>query len=128
MSSTSYMAQIYVEDEYVDFIGFIGHAAERYSGTIEAMRNDPILINVSNMLKIPVVGSHYYNGFSEDVEMEENNISSDRQLFLFVSDKTVKGRLALILPQQEHLVAAFESNPRFEVREMDDEEIPVADL
>jgi hypothetical protein len=122
------MAQIYVEDEYIDFIGFVGYAAEKYSGIIEAMKNDPILINVTNMLEIPVTGSHYDDGFAEDIEMEENNILPDTALFLFVSDNTVKGKLLLILSAHEHLVAAFESNPRFEVKEMNDDEIPMANL
>jgi hypothetical protein len=114
----SNLVRVYVENELAASIT-IGDNAKNYAGFVEAVSSNCDIINISNLDYLPSIGMKYENNEflknGKDLDFITNQKNSNVTIFAFIVDSEVKCVQGFFSPQLDAIIAALQSNPRFEI-------------
>jgi hypothetical protein len=115
----SNLIRIYVGEDLAGTLT-IGENAKGFDGFIEAVSNNPEIIDVSDLDNLPVIGMYYLDGkFSskkkDKLSFKSNTQNSSLKIFAFIVNSKVVCVQQLFSPHLDGIIAAFQSNPRFEI-------------
>jgi hypothetical protein len=104
---------------YIDENPIMGWAKIR-----DSFRMNPKIVEITEMDLLPVPGMLYIDGKFEKngFEFIPNNVSINRHLFAHVVDNVFIVQQELKLESMQNFIAAYQSNPTFEVEDIYDDE------
>ena len=110
----------FVEGEHVGLTILPSNPLPFYQKIIDACKNNPTLINITNIENYPVEGMIFENGMfieTEDLKFISNPGVAGTHTFAFIVDNIYVATDGFDNEEMFKYVAAYESNPTFEVLE-----------
>jgi hypothetical protein len=111
---------IYVGDEFVTNMLFPDNPLPFYEKIINAAKNNPTVLDITNIENYPVEGMSFQdNSFIETEELKfiTNPNPSNSHTFAFIVDGVYVATQGFDSPEMSMFIAAYQSNPRFEIEE-----------
>jgi hypothetical protein len=111
---------VYVGDEFVTNMLFPDNPLPFYEKIINAAKNNPTIVDITNMENYPVEGMSFQdNSFIETEELNfiTNPNGSTSHTFAFIVDGVYVATQGFDAPDWLMIISAYQSNPRFEILE-----------
>lgn len=110
----------FVENEIVSTTKISDNPVSFYQKIVNAAKNNPTLVEITNMENYPVEGMRFENGEfieTEDLKFISNPNLANSHTFAFIVDNVYVATQGFDVPEMLGNVAAYQSNPTFEVTE-----------
>jgi hypothetical protein len=111
---------IYVDDEIVATVTLPSNPISFYQKILDAVKNNPTMVDITNMENYPVEGMRFENNVfieTEELKFISNPGLSNSTTFAFVVDGIYVATEGFHTSEDLMFISAYQSNPRFEVLE-----------
>lgn len=111
---------VYVENEKVATMNLPENTPLFYQKIIDAAKNNPTIVEITNMENYPVEGMIFENNSfieTEELKFTSNPNASNSYTFAFIVDNIYVATQGFDSPDMLKWIAAYQSNPIFEILE-----------
>ena len=111
---------VYVEDEIVATVTLPSNPILFYQKIIDAVKNNPTIVDITNMENYPVEGMRFENNAfieTEELKFITNPSQTNSTTFAFIVDGLYVATEGFDTSESMLFISAYQSNPRFEVLE-----------